>query len=507
MRQGTLAACFSAATCAAFAVALTSAGAAGRPTGATDQAARTAATLFEGARLIVGDRSAPIENSAFLVENRRFTRVGRKGEVEAPAGATRVDLTGKTVMPAIIDLHSHVAFENATTATELKENYTRENLIDHLQRFAYTGHALTVSLGSDLPDEFVWQMRTDSQADSFVGSRFYTVGRGLAWPGTGPIELARNDTAYPIVSEWQARLAVRELAARKVPFVKLWLEDRGGYELPKDSTKRKQIIEEHGVPEVGRPYQLTPAIYRAAIDEAKKHGLRTLAHVKTREDLKDMIRAGIDGWTHPIADLPVDDELIGLLKERPNLWYIPAITPASSGGSAPRAAGQRPAWLADPLLGAIKCPGYLEKWGQTFEKSQRVPSPTGGLGVENVARFHKAGVRIALGGHDAGGNRIIAWGTHMELEAFVNWVGMTPHQALVSGTSLAAEALGVQKDLGSVTQGKSADFLVLDANPIDDIRNTRRISRVYLRGAELDRSALKTKWQAACSVAATTQAQ
>ncbi len=485
--------CILAIGAAALAVACTSTG---------DAQTRSAVTVFEGGRLITGDGSTPIENAAFVVENHRFRQVGRAGEVKASADAARVNLAGKTVMPAFVDLHSHVGFENATTATEEKENYTRENLIDHLQRYAYTGHALTMSLGSDLPDEFVWQVRDESRRDDFTGARFFTVGRGLAWPGTGPIELSRNDTAYPIVSTWQARLAVRELAARKVPFVKLWLEDRGGYELPAGTTKRDQLIAEHGVPHAGKPYQLTPEIYRAAIDEAKKHNVRTLAHVKTREDLKDMIRAGIDGWTHPIGDLPLDAELVSLLKERPGLWYIPAITPAGSGGSAPRAAGQRPAWLTDSLLGAIKCPAYLEQWGQSFERSGRVPPPTGGLGVENVAALRKAGVRIVLGSHDAGGNRIIGWGTHMELEAFVNWVGMTPREAIVSATSLAAEALGVQDDLGTVAPGKSADFIVLDANPLDDITNTRRISQVFLHGNELDRPALKAKWQAACAAAA-----
>lgn len=458
-------------------------------------------TLFEGARLIVGDRSAPIDNSAFLVEGNRFVRVGKAGEIPLPTGAVRVDLSGKTVMPALVDLHSHVGYENATDASELKENYTRENLVDHLERYAYTGHSLTVSLGSDPPEDFVWQMRVDSSEDSFSGARFFTVGRGLAWPGTGPIELARNDTAYPIVSTWQARLAVRELAAHKVSFIKLWLEDRGGYEVPPTRSQRDGLVEEHGVPVVGKPFQLTPAIYRAAIDEARQVGLRTLAHVKTREDLKDMLRAGIDGWTHPIADVPADAELIALLKERPKLWYIPAITPAGSGGAAPRAMGERPAWLNDPLLGAIKCPAYLDTWGQSFERSNRRPSPTGGLGVENVAKFHKAGVRIVLGGHDAGGNRIIGWGSHMELEAFVNWVGMTPAEAIVAGTSAAAEALGV--DVGLVAAGKGADFLVLDANPLDDIRNTRKISQVYLRGREVAREAMKNKWAARCRATAT----
>jgi imidazolonepropionase-like amidohydrolase len=463
------------------------------------------AVLFEGARVITGDANAPIEDGAFLVENHRFGSVGRSGTIQVAASVRRVDLTGKTVIPAFVDMHSHVGYENATTAAEEKENFTRDNLVDHLERFAYTGHALTLSLGSDMPDDFVWQLRDESQGDQFTAARYLTVGRGLAWPGTGPVELSRNDTAYPIVSAWQARLAVRELASHKVAFVKLWLEDRGGYQVPSDRRDRDGLVLEHGVPRSGRPYQLTPEIYRAAIDEAKKHGLRTLAHVKTREDLKDMIRAGIDGWTHPIGDLPVDDELLGLLKARPGIWYIPAITPTLSGGSKPRAAGERPAWLSDPLLNEVKCPAYLDQWGASFEKSRRVPGPGGGIGVQNVKLLYDSGVRIALGSHDAGGPRPIGWGTHMELEAFVDWVGMTPAAALMSATSASAQALGVQNDLGTIAQGKSADFVVLDRNPLDDIRNTRRIASVFLRGRELDRGAMRAKWQAACAAAGTSR--
>ena len=465
------------------------------------QPVRTAGTLFEGARLIVGNGSAPIEDSAFLVDGTRFTSVGRRGEIEAPAEAVRVDLTGKTVMPALVDLHSHVGYSDEVLNTQRKENYTPENLLDHLDRYAYTGHALTMSLGSDPPAEFVWRTRTESIEGSFTGARFETVGRGLAWPGTGPSVIARNDTPYPITSKWQARLAIRELAARGVPFAKIWVEDRRGFTVPpQNASRRDELTREHGIPDVGEPARLTPAIAEAAVDEARQLGLRTIAHVKTVDELKFLLRAGIDAWTHPIADRPPDDELMALIRERPQLWYAPVITPAPRGGSAPRVAGKRPEWLEDPLLRAIKCPGFLEEWGQSFESGTTAPGPTGGLGVENVKKFHDAGVRIALGSHDAGGNRVLAWNSHMELEAFVNWVGMTPHEAIVAATSFPAEILGL--DLGMVAVGRGADFLVLDANPLDDIANTRRISDVYLRGKQVDRAAMAARWQAACRAAA-----
>jgi imidazolonepropionase-like amidohydrolase len=157
------------------------------------------------------------------------------------------------------------------------------------------------------------------------------------------------------------------------------------------------------------------------------------------------------------------------------------------------------------LLRAVTCDAALDKWGKSFEQSKRVPSPTGNLVSENITALYKGGVRMALGSHDAGGTRPLGWGTHMELEAWVNWVGMTPSAAIVAATSDAAKFLNMEDRLGTLAPGKGAHFIVLDANPLDDIRNTRRISDVYLRGKKLDRPAMAAKWRAACHSAGTTQ--
>ncbi len=232
--------------------------------------------LFEGARLVVGDGSPPIESSAFLVSGTRFLDVGGAGEIEVPDNAVRVDLRGRTVIPAFVDLHSHPGYEKVSDKTQLKANYTPGNLTDHLERYAYTGHAVTLSLGSDPPDAWVWEMRAESERRSFAGARFETVGRGLAWPGTGPVVPARNDTPYAIVTPWTAEVAVRELAVHGVPFVKLWVEDRGGFR----------------VPGAEGPFVLNAEISGAAIAEAHRLGLRTIAHVKTVPELKELIRDG-----------------------------------------------------------------------------------------------------------------------------------------------------------------------------------------------------------------------
>ena len=451
--------------------------------------------MFEGARLIVGDGSAPIERSAFVVQSNKITALGRAGEVQAPAGAVRVDLTGKTVMPAIVDTHSHIGYFDELTNKEMTDDFSRARVLDHLDRFAFSGHALVYSMGSDAPDfidarysddpkTFV-DLRDESEQESFTGARYLTVGRGLAWPGTGN---PRSTTFYPIVSPWLAKNAVRELASQKVKLVKLWSEDRWGFKDPKSKD----------------PAYLTAALYASAIAEAHRLGLRTVSHVKTLKDWKDTLRAGGDYITHTVEDVPVDDELLAMIKARGNFANVSALTTELQGGSAPRATGQRPEWLKDPILTSLKCAPFLEEWGRSFEK--RAPAPRdGGLWSQNTVRIRKAGGTIIMGSHDAGGQRVIGWGSHMEMEAFVNWIGMTPSEAIAAATSVAAKYAGVDDRLGSLAVGKGADFIVLDANPLEDIRNTRRIAQVYLRGKQLNRTAMKDRWQAACNAAVSTR--
>ncbi|HUR36136.1 MAG TPA: amidohydrolase family protein [Vicinamibacterales bacterium] len=463
------------------------------PAGAQAQA--TGVTLFENARLIVGDGSTPIERSAFVVRGNRIVSLGRAGEIQPPAGAVRVDLTGKTVMPAIVDTHSHLGYFDEVANKELSDEFTKERVIDHLNRFAYTGHALTYSYGSDSPElidarysddptHFV-DLRAESEQDSFTGARYFTVGRGLAWPGTGN---PRSTTFYPVVSPWLAKMAVRELASQKVKLVKLWVEDRWGFKDPQSK----------------EPSYFRPDAYKVAIDEAHRLNLRTVAHTKSVKDWKGLIRAGVDATTHTVEDAPVDEELLALIKARPGFPNISALTSELQGGSAPRAPGQRPEWLKDPLLTTLKCPAFIEEWGRNFEK--RAPAPRdGGLWAQNTVQIRKAGATIIMGSHDAGGQRVLGWGSHMEMEAFVNWVGMTPSQAIAAATSVSAKFVGVDDRLGTLAVGKGADFIVLDANPLDDIRNTRKIAQVYLRGRQVDRAAMKTKWDAQCRAAASTQ--
>jgi len=435
---------------------------------ASEPPAASAATVFEGARLITGDGGAPLENSAFVVEGNRFTAVGRNGELQAPAGATRVDLTGKTVMPAIIDAHGHLGFLDMANGTMSKANFTRENYIDHLQRYAYHGVAATISTGTDM-GELAYELRDEIIPDAAI---IRTVGRGLAWPGSGPNDPSRNDVPYAVTNVEQARKAVQDLAAHKPDFVKIWVDDRNG-----------------------RQKKLTPEIYQAAVDEAHKHNLRAIAHVFDLEDAKGLVRAGVEGFLHSIRDAPVDDEFITLAKEH-NIWITPnlgGINRASLIGPA-----GTPAWFDDPLVRETIAPVMINARTEMYEKRRTAGAPAAGAQVfdlANTRKLHAAGVRLVLGSDTAGdANRWIGMMTLVEFENMVA-AGLTPAEVIVAATRDAAAVLRLDQ-LGTVASGKSADFIVLDANPLDNIVNVRKIARVYLRGQEVDRAGLRARWQA-----------
>ena len=422
------------------------------------------AVLFEGARLIIGDESAPIESSAFLMENGRFTRVGRKGDVQAPDGATRVDLTGKTVMPAIIEAHGHVGYRKGASFTV--ENYTRENILDHLQRFAYHGVAAVMSLGAERAEGYALrdELRAAPPPDTAL---FLTAGQGLAMPNGGPSPPLR-DAPYGVTDEAEARKAVQELAARKVEHVKIWVDDRAG-------TVKK----------------LPRHVYAAAIDEAHKHNLLTLTHVVEMDDVKAIMRAGIDGFAHGPwrGGQEVDDELLALFKQRPAVFVLMTLWSTRN-----EIFGRRPAWMDEPLLRETFTEAEIRELENPAVAADAPATWKAGIVPRSVARLKAAGVRFGLG-DDAGatnGAYYFGFASHMEMASMVE-AGLTPAEAITAATRNSAEFVRLDQ-LGTVAAGKSADFIVLDANPLDDIANTRRISTVYLRGKEVDRAALRAKW-------------
>ena len=394
---------------------------------------RSDVTVFEGARLITGDGSPPIADSAFIVEKGRFTALGAKGDLKVPAGAARVDLTGKTVMPAIVDAHKHLSPK-------------RSELVDQLQHFAYYGIGGVMSLGQDTGDE-VYQVRAETIPNA---ARYHTAGRGITAPEPG-----RTQAPFWVITEAEVRKDVDEMAGKKVDIMKFWIDDR-------DHTVTK----------------LSPELYRAGIDEAHKKGLRTIAHIYTLEDAKAVLHAGIDNFAHSVRDKDVDDEYIKLIKAKPSFIVDPNLP--DRGVRVDRS------WLRDSMPAAEVA--KLQADSKDDPKAQAFFA----IQCRNLGKLNATGVKIALGSDGP-----IPWAAHEEM-ADMAACGMTPAQVIVAATRNSAQLMNLT-DAGTIAARKSADFIVLDANPLDDITNTRRINAVYLRGAQVDRAGLRARWTSVTS--------
>ena len=374
-------------------------------------------TAYENVRLIVGNGSV-VENATLVIDGAKIVQTGTG--VQVPAGATRVNLAGKTVMPAIIDSHVHLSAN-------------RERLIRDLKQRGYWGVGAAMSLGTDNLD--LLPMRTEAIPGA---ARFLSAGRGIT----------RKEPMRPtfqIETEEEGRKAVRDNVALGVQIIKIWVDDRDG-----------------------KVQKVTPEQYAAIIDEAHKAGIRATAHIFNMEDAKGLMRAGLDAFAHGVRDRDVDDETVAMFKARPNLVLNPNLP--DRGVKVDRSwmrAGMTPDEFAK-----------LET--ENIDRQQQVKD-FHGIQARNLAKMNAAGVRIVMG---TDGNR--PWGPHEEMEDMV-LAGMTPMQVIVASTRNGAEFLRIA-DAGTLEAGKSADFIVLDANPVTDITNTRKISSVVLRGVTVDRS-------------------
>ena len=375
-------------------------------------------TAYEGARLIVGDGRV-IENATLVVEGTRIAQVGSAADVRVPAGATRLSLAGKTLMPMIVDTHTHLST-------------TRDGLIRDLKQRAYFGVSGALSLGLDSFE--LLAMRNELIPGA---ARYFSAGKGIT-----RIEPGR--ATFQINSEAEARKAVQENAAHRADIIKVWVDEREG-----------------------KVEKVTPAQYAAIIDEAHNRGLRVTAHIFHMDDAKGLMRAGLDAFAHGVRDKDIDEETVSMFKARPYLTLTPNLPD--------RGVKKDWSWLRAGLPAAEFA--KLEEANKDNPKAQAFY----GIQARNLAKLNAAGVRVTLG---TDGNR--PWGPHEEMEDMV-LAGMTPMQVIVAATRNSAGFVRMT-DAGTLEAGMSADFIVLDANPLDNITNTRRISSVILGGAPVDRA-------------------
>jgi imidazolonepropionase-like amidohydrolase len=440
------------------------------------QGSAPAAVVYDGARLIIGDSTATIDSGTFIVENGRITAVGPSGKVTVPPRASRVDLAGKTVMPAMNNVHLHIGYEGFTTWSA--KNHTAANVLDHLKREAFYGVGAVMTMG-DQPSDWAMQFQRDQEAGKFTPAAKFLFAAGMAPPGGGPDSLLIQGTTplkavYEISTPQEARAAVATIAGKKIEHIKIWVDDRDANR----GSKQKMPLD----------------VVNAIVEDAHKRGITVHAHATTLPNQKAVVKAGVDVLVHTVTNEKIDEEYAAILREKRPYWATvmglgdrPEICDPESEAFVAQAL---PAKAIDDIRegrNAFKMPGCAA-----------APTPNETRRQENLQynfpRMLASGARLVLS-TDAGVLPKYTFGSaeHHELEMFVE-LGLNPAQALIAATSRPAELLRL-RDSGTLAVGKRADFVVLNANPLENIRNTRLIERVYLNGARLNREQLLAGWK------------
>ena len=419
-------------------------------------------TVIAGATVIDGVADTPIEDAILVIEGDTIRNLGRRGSFDIPADAVTINAAGKTIMPALVNLHSHIGM--AEGMERGWDNYNRERILRDANIYLYYGVMHSLSLGIDRDPMIAFQ--SDQRAGRVGGARVYSAGVGFAakdgWRPQGVVDINRPTTPE------EARALVRQEAAKPVDVIKIWVDDGRG-ELPK----------------------ITPELYGTIIDEAHKHNLKVLAHIYYLEDAKELIRRGIDALAHTVRSEEVDEEFLQLAREA-------GVTQLSTliGPFANIAYLEGPTFLDEPGLSLLFPASVLEtlrskEYQQRLAENQDARSRRRSYEIQmkNVAKVAAAGIPIAVATDSSGAGRFQGLWEHLEMELLVN-AGLTPIEAIRAATVNGAKFLGVEDRYGTLAPGKVADFIVLNANPLDDITSSRQIDAVWINGNPVDRAAL-----------------
>jgi imidazolonepropionase-like amidohydrolase len=418
---------------------------------------RTDTLVLTGFSLIDGTGRPTAPNSAMTIEEGRINWVGPAAELKAPAGATTVDLTGKYVMPGLINLHGHLG--NAVGLEQKAELYTRQTVENDLRMYASYGVTTMLSLGID--KDLIFDVRAEQRNGRPTMTRVYTAGQGLVYKDGFGGSLTLPGVPTPIIgSVGEVDAAVAEQAKKGVDFLKFWTDDNFG------AVKRM-------------PFDIADAI----IQSGHKHGLRVIAHVFYLEDAKHLAASGIDALAHSVRDKLVDQELIDAMKRTGTWLAAPTLTREVALSSY----ATTPPFLNDPFFTRGTTPDVLATLASPEFQKTKAADPhlskypiVEEIEMKNLKILADAGVRYGFGTDTGVPGRFHGYFEHVELTQMVK-AGLTPMQAIVAATGNAAEFLRA-KDLGTLEGGKWADLVVLGRDPLADINNSRTIESVYIAG-------------------------
>jgi imidazolonepropionase-like amidohydrolase len=428
-------------------------------------------TVLKNVNLIDGTGAPGQHNRTVIIAGDRIRSISA-GTVRIPSGAKVVGMQGRTIMPLMINTHGHLGLVNGTSQSVA--NQTDANFRHQLLRYQEYGVGAVLSMGTD-GQKFA-DIREASRRGTLPGADVYTAGIGFgAKDGVPPASMGFTDVFRP-ASPDEARKEVDQQTPLKPDFIKIWVDDFWG-QYPK----------------------MPPGIYQAIIYEAHKNGLRVAAHLYHLDDARALVAGGVDVIAHSIRDGEVDEALLTEMKNH-HVAYIPTL----SLDDFAFAYGDSPAWIGDPFFRAALDPGVLEmiispEYKAKTRANKVTAQETAALPVamRNLKKIYDAGILVALG-TDSGATpvRVQGFAEHMELVLMVQ-AGLTPLQAISVATKNAAQLLRISDDYGTLEPRKMANFIVLEKDPSQDIRNTQTIRAVWKNGAKVSDGPLESAQTAA----------
>jgi imidazolonepropionase-like amidohydrolase len=406
--------------------------------------------------------AAPIAGATVVITGDRISAIGPASSTIIPKQAKIVDGSGKFLMPGLIEMHSHASKSRASA----------------LGLFVANGVTTIREMGGDHDELLRW--RREIRAGSRVGPRMFIAGPYLE--AASRVERMRKDPPservepferlrMPIGSPDDARRVIGELAKKEVDFIKI------------------RTVQDNDT-------------YLALNEAAHANKLRLTGHVPTGMDPEFVLKAGQDDIEHgffPPLKIASRDERLALWRKfaARGVVVVPTMVVIKKGVLAPydhlKAVVEDAAGKIEPrrpYISLFTLKDWREQLSETTPARQKAYEEIALNTLRDFREMHEAGVEL-LTGSDVSVLNIFPGSTlHDELELFVTELKMTPAEAIERATRRPAKWLGIDGETGTVEQGKIADLMLLDANPLEDIRNTRRIAAVFLRGAFYDRAGI-----------------
>ncbi len=430
------------------------------------------ALVIRGATVIDGTGAPPRPNVDVLVREGRIVAIDPT--LNAPAGTSELDARGAWVVPGLIDVHVHLDAPMVFQVTE--EERTR--ILDH-NPLAFLYNGVTTVLNVSATPEWIFDLRAKQRDGRVLAPRIFATGRSITPDGGWGSRHGGALTDAPTT-----RAVVKRYAEMGADAIKIIIEDGLGHS--------------------GTYAEMSDEMLRAAADEAAKARLPVVVHAINLHEYRRALRIRPRAIIHGLEDLvPPGDTLIAELKDA-NVFVAPTLSLWESFNSHER----HPERFDDPalhgsvppfLLAAMRRPDYRAVERKRFLEVARMDAYTWAdarmtVFMANTLAMHRAGVRVAVG-TDAGGPvgyNFQGYNTIREMELLVD-AGLSPMDVLVAATRTGAELIGVSDRLGTLAPGKLADFLILEANPLTDIRNVRRVRTVVLGGIPHQRATLDAR--------------